>query len=325
MLFLNKQDLLACLDYKALQDYMTQALINCTQGSALNFPRVVFQTRTDHAPIGFMAATDHQQALLGYKVITVFHRNREKNLNPHQGLVVCLDPDTGETKAILDGFLVTAVRTAAVSAVATHHLSRSDATTLALIGAGVQAVEHVKAISTIRPIRRLFVYSRTQASYTQLCNQLAEYPVHEILLAQSPKAAVQYADIIVTCTSAKDPLLSIDDVPDGCHINAVGACRPGELEVALFDRERLKIYLDSRQACFSESEEIMRPMHHQLLSEKMIIGELGSLLIREIPGREHDKEITLFKSVGLAIEDVFAANYFYNQAIKMQKGQRLEC
>lgn len=324
MLFLNEQHLRACLDYTSLQNEMAQALIHVSNEKATNFPRVALPVKQDGSPLGLMAAVDHTQSLLGYKVITVFHDNRAKQLNPHQGLVVYLNSETGRVQSVLDASYVTAVRTAAVSAVATHHLSRHDASNLALVGSGVQALEHIKAISSIRSIRRLFIYSRTRASYEALCNQLVDHSFLEMTFCESPQAAVSEADIVVTCTSSKKALLSLDELPPGCHINAIGACRPNEIEVKFSGGKHIKIYMDSQNACFAESEEIKQLAQNPILAKQMIVGEIGSLLANTLPGRCSVNEITCFKSVGLAIEDLFAAHYFYKQAVKRHIGQLVE-
>lgn len=324
MLFLNQADLLQCLDHSELQREMTRALISLSSQQAINFPRVVFPIKENGSPLGMMVARDDSNVLLGYKAITVVHDNREQQLNPHQGLVVLINQDTGIVQAVLDGCFITAVRTAAVSAVATDCLSRENASTMAVIGAGSQALEHIKAISKVRTIKRLRVFCRSKEGYEAFLSQLGAHSFNEIHFAQSPKIALNDADIVVTCTSSKSPLLSTDDLAPGCHINMIGACRPNELEVSLADRDHLKIYLDSSDACFAESDEIKSPLSSGALSPSRIIGEIGSLLSGTLAGRADDKDITVFKSVGLAIEDIFAANYFYSKAVENNMGQHIK-
>lgn len=324
MLFLNQDDLLRCLDHRELQREMASALMSLSSEQAINFPRVVLPIKENGSPLGIMVARDDSNVLLGYKVITVVHENHEQQLNPHQGLVVLLNQDTGIVQAVLDGCFITAVRTAAVSAVATDCLSREDASTMAVIGAGSQALEHIKAISKVRTIKRLSVFCRSKAGYEALLRRLDTHSFNEILFAQSPQDAVKDADIVVTCTSSKSALLSSDDLALGCHINMVGACRPNELEVSLTDRDNLKVYLDSSDACLVESDEIKSPLSCGALTPSRIIGEIGSLLSGTLAGRADDKDITVFKSVGLAIEDIFAANYFYSKAQKNNMGQQIK-
>jgi alanine dehydrogenase len=259
MLFLNEHDLKKCLDLDDLRNYMKRALHSFSRKKSINFPRTVFNTQINNAPLGFMPAVDHENNLLGYKVVGVFHDNTEINLNPHQGIVALIDQKTGKVKCILDGSFVTAVRTAAVSAAATDLLSRTNAKTLGLIGAGSQAIEHANAITRIRPIETIYVYSRTQKSFDNLAEQLCQYPF-KMELKATPQEAVAHADIVVTCTASKTSLLSIHDFPKGTHINAIGACRPGEQEITLYNHDFLKIYLDSEESCLLESEEIIHAL-----------------------------------------------------------------
>jgi len=293
---------------------MKEALQSYSSKKATSFPRAVFNTQPGaEAPIGFMPAIDYERDLLGYKAVTVFHENRKLNLNPHQGVVVLLDRKTGKVKCILDGSFLTAVRTAAVSAVATDALSKLHSKTLALIGSGRQAIEHVYSIARIRPIEHLQVYSRSQKSFDEFYEHFRD-SLFRIEFKATPQEAVANADIVVTCTPSKSYLLSIDDFPRGAHINAVGACRPGDREINIYSQELLKIYLDSEESCMVENDEIIQPLTAKTLSRRCIVGEIGACLSQGIPGREHQDEITLFKSVGLSIEDVYAAECFYQKA-----------
>ena len=175
MLVLNEHDLKQCLDLDLLRICMRDALHSFSLKKTSDFPRTVFQTGDgDTSPIGFMLAKDQRKNILGYKAISVFHKNKSKKINPHQGIVTLLDADTGKIKSILDGFFITAVRTAAVSAVATELLSRINSKTLVLIGSGCQAVAHVQAISRIRPIQNIRVYSRTKESFESFCQHIVK-------------------------------------------------------------------------------------------------------------------------------------------------------
>jgi ornithine cyclodeaminase/alanine dehydrogenase-like protein (mu-crystallin family) len=323
MLFLNEQDLQICMDLDKLRNCMRDALLSFSLKKSINFPRAVFNIDPkNNAPLGFMPATDESKQIMGYKAVSVFHHNKQKNLNPHQGIVVLLDAESGQVKCILDGSFITAVRTAAVSAFATELLSNPNSTTLALIGAGRQAIEHAKAIARIRPIENIYIYSQSQASFDMCYNHLKMYPFN-ICFRSSPKEAVSEADIAVTCTASKKSLLNIDEFPFGIHINAIGACRPGDKEIALYDQDLLKIFLDSKESCLLESDEIMDPLRDNSLSPEKIIGEIGECAANQIPGREHSDDVTVFKSVGLSIEDVYAAEFFYQTAKEKQIGQQV--
>lgn len=323
MFFLGENDLTICHDFDGLRKCMADALQSVSLKKATNFSRSVYNLDPKNSTfLGVMPAVDHSKPLLGYKVITIFKQNKQHNINPHQGIVVLLDEVTGQVKCILDGCFVTALRTAAVSAVATEILSRPQSSTLAVIGAGRQAIEHIKAITKIRPIENIHIYSKTKASYASLKTHFRHDPFN-ILFKETAKAAVLNADILVTCTPAKEYILSIDELPKGIHVNAIGACRPGDREVNLHNHPLLKVYLDSKEACFTESDEIIQPCKEKILSYDKIIGEIGECIANLIPKRCHEDEITFFKSVGLSIEDVCAANFFYNKALELKVGQHL--
>lgn len=325
MLFLNAKDLLRCLDLVGLQNCMERALLEISKEDSSHFPRAVFQIEKNiNKFLGFMPGADAVGNIVGYKAIAVFESNSKLGINPHQGIVVLLDPSTGKVSAIMDGSFITAVRTAAVSAVATKYLSRENSETMAVIGAGTQALEHIKSISQIRNIKKLKIYCRRQAAFTSLSAAISGMEFDDIVYCVNPEQAIREADIVVMCTSSRDSLLSVDDFDDGVHLNAVGACRPGEIELDIHNRDALKIYLDSRKSCFLESEEILRPLRENRLTENKIIGELGQFLSGKVLGRESSGEITIFKSVGVATEDIFAADYFYKQALRKQIGQLIE-
>ncbi|WP_028389540.1 ornithine cyclodeaminase family protein [Legionella fairfieldensis] len=270
-----------------------------------------------------MPSMDISNQLLGYKAISVFHDNVHYGLNPHQGLVVLLDAKKGLINCLIEGSTLTALRTAAVSAVATDLLSRPDSTRLALIGAGRQALEHIKAIAKIRPIDTVYLYSRSTKTISRFIHKLQLEQIFKIVVSEEPKEAVQKADIVVTSTPSKKALLDLADFKEGVHINAIGACQPGFQEINLYDHYSLKIYFDCKDACLLESDEIINPLTQKKLSEESIIGELGDCLTHKIAGRTSKKEITLFKGVGLGIEDVYAADYFYKKALKQQIGQKI--
>lgn len=295
---------------------MEQALIQLSQNAAVNHPRHVVDLKKG-AALGFMSSTYLEGNLLGYKAVSVFSKNSNKGLNPHQGFVVLLDSETGQIKCLLDGSTITALRTAAVSSAATEKLSRADSSTLALIGAGRQALEHALAIIEIRPIRKIIIYNRTRSRADHLIQLLSlrMKSAMEFSISSSPAQAVGLADIVVTCTNGPKPILTGADFKPGTHINAIGACRPGCREIDLKPTDGIKIFLDSREACALESSEITHAQNQ---------AEIGSCFSGEIPGRSSDQEVTLFKSVGLGLQDLFAANYFYKESIIRGGGQFID-
>ncbi len=319
-LVLNSQDLETLKDSSALNVAMKDSLMQLSAGRAKNYNRHVVDI-SENAAMGFMPSTYLKGNLIGFKAVSVFAENKKQGLNPHQGFVVLLNSENGTVRAILDGSTITALRTAAVSAVATEKLSRIDSSTLAIIGAGRQALEHALAISKIRPIKRIIFFNRTESNAEKLAQKY--FKNFEVVVTSSPKRAVQDADIVVTCTSSQNPLFSTDDLRPGTHVNTIGACRPGFREIEFKDRSELKIYLDSTAACMSEASELIQPMAIGQLSSVFIRGELGDCLNSNVLGRFHGSEITVFKSVGLGIQDLFAANYFFREAQKKGLGAQI--
>jgi ornithine cyclodeaminase len=303
---------------------MSHALQAVQNPQAKNFPRDVYPL-TEGKNFGLMLAFDHSESLLGYKTLVLSPFARQNGLNAHQGIVVLLDATTGRLKCLLDASTVTGLRTAAVSAVATNALSKQNARSHAIIGTGYQAEEHFKSIRSIRPtIDTVHVYGRTPASTERFEHFLKSQHIKKIMIHSNPVDAVCDADIVTTCTNAQTPFLSIDHVQPGTHINAVGSSRPGSQEVTLINCNHLKIYLDSKEACFLESDEITLPIQNGTLDSKFILGELGEQLRGQIPGREHENDITVFKSVGLGIEDMYAAHFFYQKALELGIGQQID-
>lgn len=314
MRFLSTSDLNHCLDLDLLREAMKETLVNLSKGRGKSFPRMVVRLAGNRA-MGFMPAEQTEGAALGYKIVAVFPDDAEIGLNPHQGIVALLHPKTGQVTCILDGSEVTALRTAAVSAAATHKLARPDARTLGLIGAGRQAYEHVRAFLRLYSFETVLVFSPRSAS--ALAVRIENEFSLKTQIFQTPQAVASRADILVTATSSASPLLSILDVRRGAHVCAIGACRPGMREIGLRSRPGLKIYLDSQDACQLEAEEIAGDPRIQ----DHIIGEIGHCLDDQIESRQTDSEITFFKSVGLGIEDLGAARFFHDRAIQLGVGR----
>jgi len=243
----------------------------------------------------------------GIKSIVVKPDNPKRGLHTHLGTVTLFDPDTGMPIAILDASTVTEIRTAAVSAVATDALARSDASDLAVLGAGTQARSHVAAMLAVRPIRRLRVWSRTAARAEEVARWAMTTFGIEASVASSVADAARGAHVICTCTSARDPLLALADVTPGVHINAVGACQPGIREIASDLVAGAAVYLDSKDAARTEAAELQTPISEGLIPATHPRGELGEHLAGKVVGRGGDGEITLYISLGIAAQDIAAA------------------
>ncbi len=299
---------------------MSEALVSFSNGSAFQHPRVRLEPPATGGVVLLMPAAVSDQ--LGLKLLSMFPRAAEKNLASVQGLVILVDTVHGEPLAIIDGTAVTEIRTAAVTALATDKLAKLDAVALSIIGAGVQARGHLQALANVRQWDSIRLYSRTAERAFALAGWAKDLGI-SVEVADSVTAAVRGADVICTVTSACEPILADADVAgSGVHINAVGAFGPEcrELPSALI--KRAGIYVDSREAAFAEAGDLMIPLREGVITRDAVIAELGEVLAGS-DGRRAD-ETTVFKSLGLPVEDVVACAAIYRLAVDRQVGDTID-
>lgn len=277
---------------------MERALADFSSGRVVQPTRVMVPIAEHEGFLGLMPAYYAGDAL-GVKLVTFYPQNR--GIPTHHATILLFKPETGEPLASMDGRLVTEVRTAAVSAVATKYLARPDASVLAIIGSGVQARSHLEALRLIREFEEVRVWSPHKAE--DFARRFA------VRATASAEEAVRDADVVVTATTSKTPVLSGAWLSPGVHINAVGAPRPDWRELDDEALSRARVYVDSREATLKESGDV--------IAASRIFAELGEVVTGEKPGRESAEEITLFKSVGLAVEDVATAALIYRKAVDM--------
>lgn len=265
-------------------------------------------------------ARDRHRSAFGAKVITVFPGNEATPLDSHLGVVLLFEPDMGRLLAIIDASSVTAIRTAAVSGVATRLLANPDAGDLALLGSGVQSMTHLEAMRTVRSLRRVRVWSRSQERCAKFVEKARAKLGASVEVSPSAQACVEGADLICTVTASREPVLRSEWVADGAHINAVGAAlaTARELDSTLVARSR--VYVDRRESAMAEAGDVLIPMREGRFTAEHIRGELGELLLGAVDGRESPGEVTLFKSLGLAIEDLAAARHIYDKAVALGTG-----
>ncbi len=274
---------------------MERALADFSSGKVVQPVRTMLPVAEHQGFLGLMP--DYTGAALGTKLVTFYPHNTD--VPTHHATILLFKPETGEPLVTMDGRLITEVRTAAVSAVATEHLARSDASVLAIIGSGVQARSHLEALRLVRGFREVRVWSPRRAA--AFANE------HGVRAAASAEEAVRGADVVVTATTSKAPVLFGEWLAPGAHINAVGAPRPDWQEL---DDEVLRcsrVYVDSREAALKESGDV--------IAAGEIIAEVGEVAAGGKPGRRSAEEITLFKSLGLAVEDVATAELAYHMAL----------
>jgi ornithine cyclodeaminase/alanine dehydrogenase-like protein (mu-crystallin family) len=264
------------------------------------------------------------QGLMGIKVVTVFHGNRARGEESHCGSVLLFEDDLGQPVAVVDAAAITAIRTAAASAVATRALARPDACDLALLGSGVQASYHLAALRCVRPIKRVRVWSQTAERARDFAARESERYGIQVETMRSARETVDGADLICTVTSAREPILSGPWIDAGAHLNVVGSCSPITREVDGATIARSRVFVDSRESANAEAGDILLAQAEGSAPEEVIEAELGEVLLGEWGGARRPVDITLFKSLGLAIEDLATAGHVYRAALREGVGTRLE-
>ncbi|MBV8200211.1 MAG: ornithine cyclodeaminase family protein [Acidobacteria bacterium] len=263
-------------------------------------------------------------SVAGVKVVSIFPGNRERGDESHFGAVLLFETATGRPIAYLDAAAITAIRTAAVSAVATRLLARAEAGDLALLGAGVQAHTHLAALSLVRELRRVRVWSRRPESARGFAAAASARHGMAVEASPSAAAAVAGADLVCTVTAAREPVLAGEWLAPGTHVNAVGASAAASRELDSAAVARARLFVDRRESTINESGDFLFPLREGAIAEDHIQGEIGELLLGRLAGRRAASEITLFKSLGLAVEDLAAAHHVYRQALARGRGLRLD-
>jgi ornithine cyclodeaminase len=260
---------------------------------------------------------------MGAKIVTVFGENHKKGLPSHLATILLLDPDTGSLVAIMDGRYITEARTAAVSAVSARFLARPNASTLALVGSGVQARSHLEALMHVRQLTDVRVWSPRPQSRQRFIDDMSPRVPIPIRDCSTAEAAVSGADLIVIATASTTPVVESAWVADGAHVMCVGACRPDqrEMDPALVKRGRL--YVDSRAGALVEAGDVVMNIADQLFDASHLRGEIGELVLGRVAGRGHDADVTIFKSLGMAVEDVVAADLVFRRASETGAGTEL--
>jgi alanine dehydrogenase len=298
LIFLDEALVRELISMANLIPAMASALADLSAGNAVQPVRNVVPVEDHRGYLGLMPAYNKA---LGAKIVTFYPHN--EGVHTHNGLILLFKPETGEPLCVLDGRLITEMRTAATSAAATKLLARDDSHILAILGSGVQARSHLEAMRLVRDIREVRVWSPHNAA-----KFAAE---HNVTVAASAEECVRGADIVCVVTGSDVPVLKGEWLSPGMHINAVGANRPNWRELDDDCLRRTKIYVESREAAFKESGDV--------IAAGSVFGEIGEVVNKKLAGRETPDEITLFKSLGQAVEDIAAADLVYKRAIASTK------
>jgi ornithine cyclodeaminase/alanine dehydrogenase-like protein (mu-crystallin family) len=322
VLLLGHDEVLALLPMGECVTLMREALVSLAEGRVHQPLRTIVRPPDAEGIMGLMPSyASGAHAAFGLKAICVFGGNPARGMDSHQGAVLLFSAESGELQAVVNASAVTAVRTAAVSGVATDVLAREEAGDLAIIGAGVQARSHVEAMSHVRRVRRCRVASRSVERAQRFADELkgsCAFPVEAVATVEE---ALRGADLVVTATNSAEAVVRREWVADGAHINAVGSCTPNTRELDAATIAASSMFVDSVESTVNEAGDYLRALREGAVSgPEHIRAELGEVLKGSKPGRTLNDEITLFKSLGLAVEDLAAAEYLYRKSIETGAG-----
>lgn len=276
--------------------------------------------------LGMMPGSMGKPDIFGLKAVSVFSGNLGTPFESHQGAVLLFEAEHGQLLCVADASSITTIRTAAASAVATRALAKKGVAELAILGSGTQASSHLEAMLSVQPgIRRVRVWSRNRDHAKRFAAQ--ESSVHreiQIEATDDAKTAAQGAELICTTTGATSPILKGEWLFPGVHVNAVGASRPPSRELDTNAVAKSRFYVDSRESALNEADDFLIPKREGAVDDAHIRGEIGDVLEGKVEGRTSAQDITVFKSLGIAVEDLAAANYVYTKAPSMGIGTWVE-
>jgi len=321
---LTELDVAGLLTMDGLIEAMERALRGFSSGQVVQPVRTVVPIGSGQEFMAVMPAYVREPAALGAKVVTIFNRNTALDLPTHLATVLLFSPETGALLAVLGGRAITEARTAAVSAVSATLLARDDAAVLAIIGSGAQARSHLLALDHVFELSEVRVWSPTAEHQAAFIEEMASTTKTRIIGVDSAEQAAHGADLVVLATSSSQPVVQSEWIKAGAHVISIGAFRPDqrEMDPALVQRGRL--FVDSRAAALAESGDVVLGIQEGLFRASHIVGELGELLDGKVEGRRSPRDVTIFKSLGLAVEDVAAADLAYRRAVAQEAGQELE-
>ncbi len=314
MLIISKEQVEKHLDMESCITLMKQALMALSTGDAKQIVRPVLPMDKANL-LGMMPAYIASHEIAGVKVLSVFPENYKLGIPSHQGQLILFETKTGSLKAIIDAEAITAIRTAAVSAAVTDILANRTSNSLAILGAGLQGRQHAQAIAMVRIIKDIYVWDLRKEASQEFAAEISKELGISVHPCDTVSEATKNAQIICTLTPSKTPILTRNDVAPGTHINAVGACTPSSRELTGELVSATKLYIDNMAAILAESGDYLLALKEGAISEGHIIGEIGSVFAGTVKGRTSHEDITLFKALGQAAEDVIAGNFVADKLI----------
>jgi alanine dehydrogenase len=324
MLILSETQVKSLLDLDELIAALAQAHRQYSTGNAVMPVRLVVPLPQIQGRITSMPGYLNDDKALGMKVVTYFQDNPQRGLPAILATIMLFSADTGKMIAAMDGAYITAIRTACASALATRTLANADTPVLGILGAGVQARAHIHALSQVRQLQRIKIYSPSADSALSIKAELEPQCGVTIEVAPTAEDTVRDSDLLVTVSTAKEPIVSAAWLKPGVHINAVGSHRPDLREIDGATLKKARVIVDSREAIMAECGDILLALKEGSISEADIHGEIGEVLAGTKAGRVSAEEITLYKSVGIAIQDVATAQLVYRKALERNVGTHVD-
>lgn len=317
---LSGEDILRTVNMRDCVKIMREAFRQLSSGAATAPPRMVLSTSPEDDLLLVMPSNSSVFERAGVKLVTVNPENSKRGLPLIQAVMLLVDSASGKFLALLDGEVLTAWRTGGATGVATDLLARTDAREVAIFGAGVQAETQLEAVCAVRPIQNALVFGRTPEKSAAFTRKMTRKLGITVSVACSP-GQLQRVDIICTATTSPTPVFADDHLSHGTHINGVGSYRATMREVPGETVRRARVFVDHRPACLAEAGDIIMPLQEGLIRAEHIRAELGEIVAGQKTGRESPEQITFFKSVGNAVQDLALAQEVYHRAVKMNLGQ----
>jgi alanine dehydrogenase len=324
MLILTHPQVRELLPMRDCMAAVGEALADLARGNGVQPLRDGFLLPNRDGVLAWMPGSLAKGKPYGVKILSIHDRAAEMGLDSHQGAVMIFDPETGRPLALAEAGAVTAVRTAAVSALATERLARADSTSLAILGSGAQARTHLEAMLEVRPIEAVRVWSRTRANAERFAAEASERHGATVEVAADAAAAVAGADIVCTTTAAREPVFLGEMLRPGMHVNGVGSSVSEWSELDVETVRRSMLFTDRRESLECEAHEYRIALEKGEIPRHHLQAELGQVLIGSHPGRTSDDEITLFRSLGLAVEDLASVELIYQRALERGVGTEVD-
>ena len=315
-ILINKETVASLLSMEECIPVMEQTFRSLASGNCVQPLRPLMWLPDRTGLLGMMPGYAGDIDVMGIKVISVFPKNKEFGYSSHQGVVLLFETKNGRLLCMADADEITAIRTAAASAVATNLLARKDAETLSIMGSGIQAAPHIEAMMLVRKIKKIMIWSRNEKSAKQLAEKIPAKNKIDISIAKDPEEAVRNMDIICTVTGSAEPIVKGEWVSKGTHINAIGSCIPRARELDTATVFKSKLFTDCYESIFNEAGDFIIPKNEGAINDSHVKGEIGEILLGKKDGRNSVDDITVFKSLGLAAEDIFAVNHIYRKISK---------